>query len=237
MSDQSMKSKSSWQPEPWRVKILNWHLLRGFGQSVPAAITMSTPFVGYMILYHPQIEEYVGGLGGLLEKQAKPGQCAPWIDFSMRLNLVYIGLLLLGVGTIVYKVFAPSVVKGARDINEYVVNVIDNVSARNLRSMYVMIRSRRPQVAASFIQMAPWLDRDKSLKTASDALKRDDGNHIKIDVLRSFYNVQDRHTARGAVYLVLVFYALGFLLLAIPGLAFTGRVLCVVWHDLGFWGS
>ncbi len=59
------------------IRTLNWHLLRGFGQSVPATITMSTPFVGYMILYHSQIEEYLGGLGGLLEKQSEPGQCLP----------------------------------------------------------------------------------------------------------------------------------------------------------------
>lgn len=227
------KQDESWKPEAWRFRKLNWHLLRGFGQSVPAAITMSMPFIGYMILYHTKIEEYLGGLGGLLEQQAQPGKCLPWIDFSMRLNLVYCGLLLLGVGTIAYRVFAPDVVKGARNITEYVVNSVDNVSARNLRSMYATIRSRRPEIASSFTQRAPWLDRRKSLKTASDELKKDDGGQLKIDVLRSYYNVQSRLTSRLAVYFVLLLYALGFLLLAIPGFAFTSRVLCVVGHDVG----
>jgi len=198
---------------------------------------MSTPFVGYMILYHSQIEEYLGGLGGLLEKQSEPGQCLPWIDFSERLNLIYLGLLLLGIGTILYKVFAPSIVKGARDINDYVVETIDNVSARNLRSMFATIHSRRSKVASTLLQRAPWLDRKASLKTASDALKKDDDNQIKIDVLRSFYTVQDRHTARVALYCVLALYSSGFFLLAIPGLAFTGRVLCVVSYDLGIFAQ
>lgn len=233
MSDEAPEIKASWQPEAWRFRTLNWHLLRGFGQSIPAAITMSTPFVGYMILYHSHIEDYLGGLGGLLERQSEPGQCLPWIEFSTRLNLIYLGLLFLGVGTIVYKIFAPGIVKGARDINDYVVETIDNVSARNLRSMFATIRSRRPIVASTFLQRAPWLDRAKSLKTASDALKKDDDNQIKIDVLRSFYAVQDRYTSRWAVYAVLALYTIGFSLLAVPGLAFTARVLCVVSSDLG----
>ncbi|WP_218141171.1 hypothetical protein [Citreimonas salinaria] len=194
---------------------------------------MSTPFVGYMILYHAQIGEYLGGLGGLLEQQSEQGRCSPWMDFSTRLNLTYLGLLLLGIGTIVYKICAPSIVKRARDINEYVVETIDNVSALNLRSMFATIRSRRPRVATSFLQRAPWLDREKSLKTASDALKRDDDSQIKIDVLRSFYTVQNRNTSRLAVYFVFVFYSVGFALLAFPSLAFTGRVICVVAFDIG----
>ncbi|MCW2305494.1 hypothetical protein M2324_003920 [Rhodovulum sulfidophilum] len=190
-----------------------------------------------MILYHSQIEEYLGGLGGLLNQQAQPGTCAPWFEFSMRLNIVYIGLLFLGFGTILYRAFAPGVIKGAKGINEYVVETIENVSARNLRSMYVTIKSKRPQVASSFGRRAPWLSRDKSLKTASDALKKDDDNQIKIDILRSFYNVQNRHTLRGIVYMVLVFYAAGFVLLSLPGLTFTGRVLCNVGFDLGILGK
>jgi hypothetical protein len=216
--------------------MLNWHLLRGFGQSVPAAITMSMPFVGYMIVYHSQIEELLGGLGGSLDLQGQSGRCVSSIGFSMRLNLVYLGLLLLGVGTILYKAFAPKIVKNTRDINDYVVGVIDNVSARNLRSMFATIRSCRPQVAATFLQRAPWLDRGKSLKTASDALKKEDDNQIKIDVLRSYYSVQDRYNFRVAVYIVLGLYLVGFLLLAIPSFFFTGRVLCVVGYDLGIVG-
>lgn len=227
----------TWTPEPWNVRTINWHLVRGFGQSLPASITMGAPFVGYMILYHAQIEDYLGGLGGLLDEQVAPSLCTPWFEFSMRLNIVYIGLLLLGVGTILYRVFAPAIVKRAKDINEYVIETLDKVSARNLRSMYATIASRRPQVASSFDQRAPWLNREKSLKIASDALKKDDDNQVKIDVLRSFYNVQDRYTSRCMVYTVLAFYVAGFSLLSVPGVAFTGRVLCVIGYDLSLLGE
>ena len=227
------KQENSWKPEAWHLRTLNWQLLRGFGQSLPAGVTMSTPFIGYVILYHEKIKDLLGGLGGLLDEQALADQCGPWFDFAMRLNLVYFGLLLLGIGTIIYRIFAPDPVKNARNISDYVLKTADHVTARNLRSMFVTIKSRRPEVAASFDQLAPWLDRKKSLKTASDALKKLDDGQLKIDVLRSYYNAQNRHSSRMAVYMTLFFYVLGFLLLAVPGIAFTSRVLCVVGTDIG----
>jgi len=226
------QEKQNWQPEAWRFRTINWHLLRGFGQSVPAAISMLTPFIGYIVLYHAEIEKYLGGMGGLIEQQVSPDQCAAWMSFSMRLNLVYCGLLLLGIGTIAYRIFAPDTIKMARNISDYVLNLVENVSARNLRSMYITIKSRRPEIASSFLESAPWLERKKSLKSASDGIRKDEGGHLRIDVLRSYYNVQDRHTNRSIVYSILVLYALGFVLLAIPGFAFTLRVLCVVRFDI-----
>lgn len=231
--EEQVNVDSGWEPEKWHQRTLNWHLLCGFGQSVPASLTMATPFVGYMIIYHTNIENYLGGMGGLLERQAELGKCVPWFNFSMRLNLLYCGLLLLGIGTIAYRIFAPEVIKGARNITEYAVDSLDNVSARNLRSMYATIKSRNPQIASSFLQRAPWLDRGKSIKSASDALRKDDDGQLRIDVLRSFYNVQDRHTLRPMVYFVLVLFSLGFVLMALPGLEFTRRVLCIVGHDIG----
>lgn len=88
-------------------------------------------------------------------------------------------------------------------------------------------------MAASFDQLAPWPDRKKSLKTASDALKKLDDGQLKIDVLRSYHNAQNRHNSRMAVYMTLFFYVLGFLLLAVPGIACTSRLLCKAGTDIG----
>jgi hypothetical protein len=223
-------TNSEWKPEGWWQKTVNWHLLRGFGQSVPATLSMSTPFVGYMVLYHTEIGNYLGGMGGLLETQVNQDVCGPWMAFSTRLNLLYLGLLCLGVGTIAFRFFAPVVVKNSRDIKDYVTSTIDNVSARNLRSMYTTINYRRPSAAKGLIDRAPWLDRSKSLKTAADALRKDEDGQLKMDILSSHYSALDRNTARKAVYFVLGSFLLGFTLLAIPGLTFTFRVLCVIWQ-------
>lgn len=231
------KGITSWTPEGWWNRTFNWRLVRGFGQSAPATLSMSAPFIGYAILYHVEIGNWLGGLGGFLDAQNGQQTCHQYISFSMRLNLMYCGILVLGFGTIIYRIFAPDEIKSARTVSDYVVQNVDIVTARNLRSMFITIKSRRPQASSSLLERAPWLEREKSLKTASDALKQDENNHIKIDVLRSYYNALDRHTSRCAVYWVTSLFILGFGLLSIPGLAFSARVLCTIGHDVTAFGS
>ncbi|WP_417452652.1 hypothetical protein [Kiloniella sp.] len=225
--------KSIWKTEHFWNRLLNWQMVRGFGQSAPATLTMATPFIGYAILYHAEIEIWLGSLGGLLDKGNLLNDCDQLISFPMRLNLLYCGILLLGIGTIVYRLFAPVEIKTTRSIADYVMANIDLVTARNLRSMFITIKSRRPDAVDSLLRRAPWLERDKSLKTASDALKQDEDNQIRIDVLRSYYSALDRNTGRTAVKIVTVFFVLGFILLSIPGVAFTARVMCTISYDLG----
>ena len=228
--------EKSWAPESWWNRIFNWRLVRGFGQSAPATLSMSAPFIGYAIIYHANIENWLGGLGGFLDEQSQWRGCRQFISFSMRLNFLYCGALVLGVGTLVYRVFAPDEVKGAPTVSDYVVRNVDIVTARNLRSMFVTIKSRRPEAVESLLGRAPWLDREKSLKTASDALKQDDSNHIKIDVLHSYYNALDRHTARRALGWVTFLFFVGFVLLSVPAIAFTVRVLFTIGYDIRFLG-
>ncbi|MGP1252850.1 MAG: hypothetical protein ACTS10_00420 [Kiloniellales bacterium] len=226
-----------WTKQKWVNRKLNWRLVRGFGQSVPATLLMLAPFIGYAILYHSDISIWLGGLGGFLDEQESRQSCPQLISFSMRLNLFYSGILILGTGTIVYRVFAPDAVKSARTVSDYVVQNIDIVTARNLRSMFVTIKSRRPEAIESLLSRAPWLEREKSLKTASDALKQDHDNSIKIDVLRSYYDVLDRYTSRVAVVWVVFLFIAGFILLSMPSIAFTLRVLCAILHDLSVLSS
>ncbi|MCX8955529.1 hypothetical protein OU790_19105, partial [Ruegeria sp. NA] len=109
----------SWAPESWWNRTFNWRLVRGFGQSAPATLTMSAPFIGYAILYHADIENWLGGLGGFLDGQSGQQVCQQFISFSMRLNFLYCGILILGDGTIVYRIFAPDEVKSARTVSDY----------------------------------------------------------------------------------------------------------------------
>ncbi len=231
------KGTRAWKPESWWYRTFNWRLVRGFGQSAPATLTMSAPFIGYAILYHADVGNWLGGLGGFLDGEIGQNSCRQLLSFSARLNFIYCGILILGIGTIVYRFFAPDEIKSARTVSDYVVQNLDIVTARNLRSMFATIKSRRPEAVDSLLGRAPWLEREKTLKTASDALKQDESNHIKIDVLRSYYNALDRHTSRSAVYWVASLYLIGLGLLAIPGIAFSIRVLCTIGHDVGVLGS
>ena len=223
----------TWTPETWWNRSFNWGLLRGFGQSAPATLSMTAPFIGYAILYHAEIMNWLGGLGGFLDDQNRQQTCQQFFSFSMRLNFLYCGIFVLGIGTIFYRIFVPDEVRWSRTVSVYVVQNVDIVTAENLRFMFVTIKSRMPEAVGSFLERAPWLEDKKSFKTASDALKRDVSNHIKIDVLQSYYNSLDRHTSRRAVYWVTSLFLIGFVLLSVPGFSFSIRVLCTIGYDTG----
>ncbi|WP_292400775.1 hypothetical protein [Mesorhizobium sp.] len=190
---------------------------------------MAAPFIGYAILYHSTVERYLGGLGGLLSLQTDVGSCAPWLTMWQKLNLTYLALVLLGVGSIVFRTLAPKTIKIYGNISHYVERELPRVTARNLRSLFVTVSARRPHLRGDFLERAAWLARDKaSLKSASDSLQQAKDDQLAIDVLRSYYNVMNRYTLRLAVYLTIALYALGFILLSAAGLDLTRRVLCVM---------
>ena len=214
-------------PDTWVRKNFNWLTLRGFGKSRIASITIAAPFIGYVILYHSKVEPYLGGLGGLLQAEISNSSCGPWITFVAKLHLTYLGLLLLGVGTIVFRVCADQVIQTYAGISDYLEREEQHITARNLRAMFAIVRQQRPQLAEQLIERASWLDRENvNLKTASNQFARNSDTGVTKDLLRSYYNVLNRYTRRVWVYTATIAYAIGFSLLAIPGLFFTGRVLC-----------
>ncbi|TAZ19673.1 hypothetical protein ELH77_13340 [Rhizobium ruizarguesonis] len=185
--------------------------------------------MGYIVLYHSSFSAYFGGLGDLIDARPQSNTCKAWLTFEQKINLLYLGLLALGWGSILFRVLAPAVVKRSAGISDYVDQELPRATARNMRSMFVTITSRRPSLHDDFVERAPWLDRARvSLKIAADNLQQAKDDQLQIDVLSSYYNVLSRHTGRLWVYLTVFLYFLGFLLLAIPGVATTLRVFCVM---------
>lgn len=234
------ESKISSNRDDWEKKTINWELVRGFGQSPIASLSIVMPFIGYVLIYHSQISAYLGDLGGMLTEQelqfASPDETQKdFVILSMheKLNLIYLGMFLVGVGSIIYRLFAPKTIKEFSSISSFSSLELPRATARRLRSMMTTISSRRPEITKDLFSIAPWLDKKHSnLKTASSELKKFSDEQIQNDVLSSFYNVESRYTSRVALYITLGFYSSGFLLLAVPGLTFTFRVLRIVFCNL-----
>lgn len=223
---------SKYQPDDWFKRTFSWELVSGFGRSSFATASIATPFIGYLIIYHSKFDQYIfnGGMQGNGLNQTSV--CQPLMSGTEKLNFLYLGLTFIGFGSIVFRIFAPPLMKSFPNISEYVERELLRVTARNLRSMFVTIRARRRGVTNDFVERAPWLKRDNcTLKIASDQFRQLKDDQIQIDILRSFYNVNNRHTARFSVYLTAFLYLFGFILLAIPSVASTVHVVCTM-----YWG-
>ena len=224
----TVKSVDSSCESPWQT-VFNWEAVSVFGRSKVATGTMAAPFIGYIILYHSSIEQYLGGFGGLVGMHTAPGACSAWLSGWQKLNFTYVALVILGVGSILFRLTAPKVIKLYGNVYDYLDREIPRATAGSLRTIYSRSLVHHPDKAEALLKRAAWLDSTQaSLKTASDTLQAGRDDQLKIDILTCYYDVLDRHTMRPAVYATTVLYGVGFALLSLPGLDLTRRVVCVM---------
>lgn len=214
--------------ETFLQKKIDWLLLRGFGASKLATVTVLMPFIGYTILYNSQIELWFGGLGGLLDTRQSEGVCPAYFSFFQRLNFLYCGFLLLGLAAIIFKIFAPKELKYYRDVDHFIDSVRPNLSARKVRSMYRTIENRRPSIGKSLQERAGWLQTSIPITKASIEFTRNENEDLVLDLLRNFHQAQNRHYKRFAVISCSLLFVAGTTTLSLPAIAFSLRVLCAI---------
>lgn len=235
-------SEATGADDRWH-KIINWEVLRSIGSSPLATISILMPFVGYAILYNEQIVNLLSQAGFGLNPPvnsvdssgATPVSGAnnlfKFFDLEMmsKLNFLYVGSFLVGIGTIVFRLFAPKTVQQYKSIEMFFNSELDRASARRLRTMTYTIMQRRPVVAERLINVAPWLDRQgTTLRLAYAEIRELSDTQIQADVLSSFYNVESRYSNRFLANVVFFLYCLGFVLISIPGFFFTVQVLIYI---------
>jgi len=227
-----MTGSPSYKPDDFWHKVFNWELVRGFGQSHIGSASIAMPFIGFALLYHTELQVFLGGLGGSLGVTAESAGENKILSFNTKLNLIYLGSFCVGIGSIVYRLMAPKTIKEFSSISQFAEIEISRATARRLRSMMTTISSRRPEISNDFRARAAWLTRSNcTLKSAANELRNLKDDQLQNDVLSSFYNVENRYTARKSLFFVTLFYAIGFLLLSIPGLVFTLRVLNLIFFS------
>jgi hypothetical protein len=231
-----MSKKASKPRDTFWHKTVNWEVLRSIGGSPLAAVSVLMPFIGYVILYNGQVVTFLEGVGLKLpqfsaafeEAEIKGAWAFSLVDLEVltRLNYLYVGSFFVGCGTILYRLAAPKTVTQCGSINSFYDRELDRASARRLRSMVATIKARRVEVSNRLISVAPWLDRDNAtLKIAYGEMREQEDTQLQADVLSSFYNVESRYFRRKHAMTVFILYIIGFLLVSIPGIAFTAQVL------------
>lgn len=156
-------------------RTVNWKVLRAIGGSPLATISIAMPFIGYAILYNDQIisllteaglssfPELDAGSAGASEELSLKERFLRLLSLEVitRLNYLYVGSFLVGAGTIIFRLSAPKTIQQNKSIESFFDSELDRTSARRLRTMTYTIRQRRPKVAESLLNVAPWLDRKK----------------------------------------------------------------------------
>ena len=88
----------------------SWQSLRNLGNSRLVASSIFFPVVGYYILYGEEFQRYFQ-LVSHLSQTTENSRLINWILSWSRANLLYLGMVAVSLGTLIYQVFCPAIVK------------------------------------------------------------------------------------------------------------------------------
>lgn len=100
-----------------RRGILSWAELRSIGNSRLVQASILFPLVGYLILFNDEVGSFFRT--GKLDAAAPSLELIGWL-WARKLYFLYFGLMSLGIGSAVYSIWCPHIVKKHADFADYI---------------------------------------------------------------------------------------------------------------------
>lgn len=91
-----------------------WSRLARLGKSPLARLTIVTPFLGFVIFLNTGLDDYL--------KLGPTGLSEGWLSYlaDRRVELLYIGLTILGAATGLFSLFAPDTIKNSHQYSDFI---------------------------------------------------------------------------------------------------------------------
>jgi hypothetical protein len=195
---------------------LLWSRLRWVGNSVAARLTILIPLVGYLIIFNERLLSY-SNLSVRLFGQIEP--------VSWRLLIVYFGLVLIAIGSVLFAIFCPLELKIYASANQFI--QAEEPSMSELRMQLIEQSLEEGDENARFIH-EQLLANSSNRPTAQNVQEiRHRGKIIERTELDIYFQMLDR--AHLAIRLCVgVSYTIGFCMLFIPSADVFFRVTVVL---------
>jgi hypothetical protein len=109
---------------------MRWDQLRALGNTRAVQFSILFPAFGYLILFNDEVARFLS-----LTFLEKTQHSAGWVSaiWSAKLQFVYFGLMSLGVGSIIYQMFCPRVIKRHGDPLDFIRQDTDSIGEEMLR--------------------------------------------------------------------------------------------------------
>jgi hypothetical protein len=204
-----------------------------------ARCAMTIPIIGYLIVFNDAIAQHIS-----FDKLASESTSAFGLSASARLKLVYLGLLFVGLASLLYRWKRPWVMRLANNQIDYVDKALKHFSVGDYITCHGRIRhsDRDPYTIdgkyydsewEDFLEAATGSRPGASLREASTRSGHWNEAKSKFEgLLRSMLNetffCEAFHTRRGWLIFCLALAAIGYPLLAIPSLDLLMKVLTLI---------
>jgi hypothetical protein len=190
-------------------RYVHWSAVNSLSNSFAARATILIPLIGYLILFNEKMADYLNLIGVLDAGDNQYG-------VSFRLLSLYMGLCFVAAAVMIYSLRCPREIKGYSTAPDFIAKVQDTISGPSLRTVEVTVASE-PTMQEEFEAL-----RMVRVNTTGVTIERDNGQYIR-GLLFLYFQLLDE-SREYSRFACLVFYSLGFSLIAIPSLKIFVRV-------------
>ena len=117
---------------------MNWSSLRALGNSRLVQLTVLVPAFGYIIIVGEHFQTVTAAVELYIPTvQAAPASESSFLEkiVSLRLFFLYFGLTFLGLGSLVYQIFSPRLIKAYDSSNSYIIAERTNLSTSDFYAL------------------------------------------------------------------------------------------------------
>ena len=241
---------------------LSWSTLRGIGNSRIVQISAIMPFVGYAIVYSDVVERlYCRTWSNIFTRE--PLSCSINSSFMMRLHLLYTGLFMLGLGSLIFNYFCPKVVRRYPDATDFISSeanttsdsylefMLDVIKIWSMRDLYRLIEAfepinklyndiekRKNMKVLPGSDLAKLISNNRPLSSVDLNLPTPENSRAKLELMDTFYYASDKNVSKKWLWVCFMVFSIGFLMLFLPSASFFVRVIYTIsgsFRQNNFW--
>lgn len=197
------------------LDLISWNSLKKIGQSKLVNLTIFVPLFGYMIFFNDYLVSLIEISISYLNK-FDVNYNNTFLDNSNILFYFYFGFSLIGIASIMYKLFSPDLINEYSSMREYIEKEKDVMNRDNILSLYEKLDH----------------DNNQEIKKVQDKILPVDiiENETLVSIMTinwEYYNTKLKIIQS----IIFIFYVFGFLLVSVPSLKMFYNIMIVFFRN------
>ena len=201
-----------------------WENIRKIGRSKIMTLTIFIPIIGYMIIFNEQLIhlfELSENLFSSITVTNSTDKDVVSEDSKTRLFYFYFGFTFLGLGSLLFQVFCPNLIKEHGSDREFIKEELSLMTTKRAKSILDFLHNKVPEKNDELVKLQNDIGFPNSVFSNDNMDKRYKSATINLMLMQWQY---ENWSSKNARRFINFFYCIGFLVLAIPSIEMFYKV-------------
>jgi len=201
-----------------------WENIRTIGRSKIMTLTIFIPVIGYMIIFNEQLIhlfELSENLFSSIKVTNSTDEDVVSEDSKTRLFYFYFGFTFLGLGSLLFQIFCPNLIKEHGSDREFIKEELSLMTIKRVNLILDFLNNKVPEKSDELVQLQNDISFSTSGISNDDMDKRYKSATINLMLMQWQY---ENWSSKNARRFINFFYGIGFLVLAIPSIEMFYKV-------------